>query len=351
MFGNEKKKRAIMVVSRVWYLTRRPEGFPRKDDFTLKEEQLPPCGDGEVIAAAEYVSVDPYLRYRARQIELDTVMTGTAVCRVIESRNSEWPEGSYLVHNTGWRTHTLLKKESLESSSYFGGCFRLPDYHGLPRSLSLGALGMPGNTAYFGLLEICKPKEGETVLVNCAAGAVGSLVVQIAKLKGCKVIGFTGSDEKVSYLMEIGADHAFNYKTTPIGEALEKAAPEKINCYFDNVGGQFTAEALPHMADFCRIAVCGAISTYNDESKDIGKISMTSPYSEATILWKQLRIEGFIVVHWQDRWTEGIEQIKQWITEGKIKYRETITDGFDKVPDAFIGLFSGENIGKAVVKV
>ncbi|KAK7076115.1 Prostaglandin reductase 1, partial [Halocaridina rubra] len=263
-----------MVLAKAWYLTKRPSGVPSKDDFTCKEEELPPCGDGDVIVESEFLSVDPYMRYRARQIPLDTVMVGTTVCRVTESRNRDWPVGTYLTSSTGWRTHTLIKKETLEDKSFFSGVTPMPDMKHLSKSLAIGAIGMPGNTAYFGFLEICQPKAGETVLVNAAAGAVGSLVIQIAKLKGCKVIAFAGSDEKVTYCKEIGADHAFNYKTVNIGEALANAAPEKINCYFDNVGGQFTAEALPHMADFGRVSICGAISTYNDESKDIGKVSM-----------------------------------------------------------------------------
>lgn len=338
-----------MVVSKVWYMTKRPEGTPKRDDFTLKEEELPPCGDGDVIVEAEFLSVDPYLRYRARQISVNSVMAGTSVCSVIESKNSKWPVGSYIVCQVGWRTHALVKSENLEKGDYISGSLPLPELQDLPKSLGLGILGMPGNTAYFGFLEICKPKAGETVLVNAAAGAVGSLVVQIAKLKGCNVIAFAGSDEKVVYLKEIGADHAFNYKTTNIGEALEKAAPEKIHCYFDNVGGMFTAEALPYMADYGRVAICGAISIYNEETR-AGEVSMNSPFSESILLWKQLRVEGFIVVRWADRWMEGIEQMKQWVQEGKIKYRETIVEGFDKMPDTFIGLFSGENIGKAIVK-
>ncbi|XP_069177898.1 prostaglandin reductase 1-like [Procambarus clarkii] len=337
-----------MTTAKVWQLVRRPVGKPTPEDFACVEEQLPPCSDGDVITEAEYLSVDPYMRYRARQIPLNTTMVGSQVARVIESNNPQWSVGSFMVHYQGWRTHTHLSREFLQTKG--NNVLPLPDMGELPRSLGIGILGMPGNTAYFGLLEICEPKADDTVLVNGAAGAVGSAVVQIAKIKGCKVIAFAGSDEKVAYVKELGADHVFNYKTTNVGEALKRVAPEKINCFFDNVGGQFTAEALPHLADFGRVAVCGAISSYNDDSKDIGAVTLTSPFSEATLIWKQLRVEGFLVYRWSDRIMEGLEKLKLWILEGKIKYRETLYDGFDKMPGAFIGLFDGENIGKAVVK-
>ncbi|XP_069958318.1 prostaglandin reductase 1 [Cherax quadricarinatus] len=338
-----------MTVAKVWKLLRQPVGRPTPENFICVEEQLPPCDDGDVITEAEYLSVDPYMRYKIRQIPLNSTMVGSQVARVTESKNPQWPVGSLMVHYQGWRTHTHLSSKFLQTKD--NNVSPLPDMGNLPKSLGIGVIGMPGITAYFGFLEICQPKAGETVLVNGAAGAVGSIVVQIAKMKGCKVIAFAGSDEKVAWVKELGADYAFNYKTTNIGEALSQAAPENINCYFDNVGGQFSAEVLPHLADLCRVSVCGAISTYNDDSKDIGAVSLTSPFSEATLIWKQLRVEGFLCYRWNDRWTEGLKQLQHWVLEGKIKYKETVFHGFDKMPSAFIGLFDGENIGKAVVKL
>ncbi|KAG7168348.1 prostaglandin reductase 1-like [Homarus americanus] len=338
-----------MVMSRVWQLVRRPKGKPTVEDFSCLEEELPPCADGDVVVEAEYLSVDPYMRYMARQIPLNSTMYGSQVARVIESKNPQWPVGSCMVVYSGWRTHTHIPSDKLQPDDKW--MWPLPDMGTLPISLCVGLVGMPGNTAYFGFLELCQPKEGNTVLVNGAAGAVGSAVVQIAKIKGCKVIAFAGSDEKVAWVKELGADYAFNYKTTNIGEALSQAAPEKINCFFDNVGGQFTAEALPFMANYGRVAVCGAISTYNDDSKDIySPGSLNSPFSEATLIWKELKVEGFLVFRWKDRSSEGFKQMIQWIQEGKLKYRETVVQGFDKMPIAFIGLFDGENFGKAVVK-
>ncbi|XP_071540769.1 prostaglandin reductase 1-like [Panulirus ornatus] len=338
-----------MVLAKVWTLTRRPNGIARKEDFACIEEELSPCNDGEVIVEAEYLTVDPYMRFMTRRIPLNSAMIGSQIARIIESKNAKWPVGKHLLCHSGWRSHSKISAETLELSDSWAGCMELSDIGDLPKSLWLGILGMPGITAYFGFLEICQPKAGETVLVNGAAGAVGSAVVQIAKIKGCKVIAFAGSEEKVAWVKELGADYSFNYKTTNVGEALGQAAPEKINCYFDNVGGEFTAEALPHMADFGRISVCGAISTYNDEAKDFGRAALNSPFSEGTLIWKQLKIEGFLALRWKERWLEYLEQMKKWISMGMIKYKETITQGFDNMPDAFIGLFKGDNIGKAII--
>ncbi|KAK4310785.1 hypothetical protein Pmani_017685 [Petrolisthes manimaculis] len=333
-----------MVVSKVWQLVRRPQGLPTLDDFKCVQQQVPPCSDGDVIVEAVSLSVDPYMRSRARNLPLGSTMFGSQVARVIESKNNDYKVGSLMVHYQGWRTHTHITTQDIANPANM--IKPLPDMEGLPASLGLGVIGMPGNTAYFGLLELCEPKAGDTVLVNGAAGAVGSAVVQIAKMKGCKVIAFAGSDEKVAWVKELGADHVFNYKTTDVGKALTETAPQKINCYFDNVGGQFTAEALPHMATFGRIAVCGAISTYNEEKKGV---VMTSPLSEGTMIMCQLRVEGFLVTRWANRWMEGLNQMKRWVLDGKVKYKETITNGFENMPKAFIGLFHGDNIGKAVV--
>lgn len=335
-----------MVVSKVWQLARRPEGTPRLEDFVCVEEQLPECGEGDVLVEAVALSVDPYMRYRARQIPLNTPMFGSQVGKVIESKNPDWPVGTHLVHYEGWRTHTLLTAQVIKEKHMI--IKPLPEMGDLPKSLGIGVLGMPGNTAYFGFLDICNPKAGDTVLVNGAAGAVGSAVVQIAKIKGCTVIAFAGSDEKVAWVKELGADHVFNYKTANIREALTKAAPKGINIFFDNVGGAFTAEAMNHMADFGRVSLCGAISTYNDEKKE-DPAALTGAFKERVLLTKQLRVEGFLVHRWFDRWFEGLNQMAAWVMEGKLKYKETVFHGFDKMPSAFIGLFHGENTGKAVV--
>lgn len=204
---------------------------------------------------------------------------------------------------------------------------------------------MPGNTAYFGFLELCQPKAGETVVVTGAAGAVGSIVGQIAKIKGCRVVGFAGSDEKCKWLEdELGFDKAINYKTGDMAKALKEAAPKGVDCYFDNVGGELSYTILAQMNLYGRISVCGAISGYNDQEVNV-------PAVQKLFVFNQLKMEGFIVWRWADRWFEGLTELAKWIQEGKIKYHETITLGFENTPKAFLEMLRGKNTGKAVVKV
>ena len=262
--------------------------------------------------------------------------------RIIETKNAKFPKGSTVFAQVGWRTKSIVDPAKLEKSNDF---YVLPDFGKEPSSLALGVLGMPGNTAYFGFLELCQPKAGETVVVTGAAGAVGSLVGQIAKIKGCKVIGFAGSDDKCKWLEdELGFDKAINYKVGDLSKLLKEAAPNGVDCYFDNVGGEISATILEQMKDFGRISVCGAISAYNDQQIQV-------PAPQVIINLKQLEIRGFIVHRWVDRWMEGIDQMLKWIQEGKIKYHETTTYGFEKTPNAFMKMLSGNNSGKAIVKV
>lgn len=216
-------------------------------------------------------------------------------------------------------------------------------------SLGLGQLGMPGNTAYFGLLNICEPKEGETVVVSGAAGAVGNLVGQIAKIKGCKVIGICGTDDKCEWLTkELNFDYAINYKTANIGESLRKYAPDGVDCYFDNIGGEISSIIIHQMRLFGRIAVCGStISSYNLPLDEWPK----APVLQPAFIPKQLTMKGFLVFRYWDQWFDGIEQMKKWTEEGKIKYRETITNGFENTPQALIDILQGKNTGKAIVKL
>merc|ERR1712203_549510 len=202
-----------------------------------------------------------------------------------------------------------------------------------------------GTTIVLGLLEICKPQAGETVVVSGAAGAVGSLVGQIAKIKGCNVVGFAGTDEKCEWLKSIGFDHAFNYKKVGVAESLAKAAPKGVDCYFDNVGGEMSVAVLNAMNTRGRAAICGAISHYNE----VGGYSKTTDILPLCI-FKELMVEGFLVGRWKPRWVEGIEAMAGWVASGKIKVRETVVDGFDKMPQALMGLFTGDNTGKMVVK-
>ncbi|KAK7872299.1 hypothetical protein R5R35_002756 [Gryllus longicercus] len=339
-----------MVRAKKFILVRHFDGEPKPTDFKLVTEELPALKDGEVLAEAEFLSVDPYMRVYVLRGPAGGTMIGTQVARVLESKSPEWKAGDRLVGNFGWRSHTVFNPSALAAGDPASRVQKLPDLGGLSPSLGLGVLGMPGNTAYFGFLEICQPKEGETVVVSGAAGAVGSLVGQIAKIKGCRVVGFAGSDDKVKWLKEkLGFDGAFNYKTKNINEALKEGAPKGVDCYFDNVGGDLSAAVLNHMNHRGRISVCGSISAYNDDlvnSSNYPKAAVVQP----ALVFKELLMEGFLVWRWGDRWMEGIQQNLEWIKAGKLKFEETITEGFDNMPAAFIGMLKGENTGKAVVK-
>ncbi|XP_023380941.1 prostaglandin reductase 1 isoform X1 [Pteropus medius] len=245
-----------MVQAKRWTLKKQFEGNPKDSNFELKTAELPPLKTGEVLLEALFLTVDPYMRISQTMKEGDTLL-GQQVARVVESKNSAFPTGTIVLAFSGWTTHSISDGKKLE---------RLPEEwpDTLPLSLALGTIGMPGLTAYFGLFDICGVKGGETVMVNAAAGAVGSTVGQLAKLKGCKVVGAAGSDEKVAYMKKLGYDVAFNYKTVEsLEETLKKASPDGYDCYFDNVGGEFSNVVISQMKKFGRVAICGAISTYN----------------------------------------------------------------------------------------
>merc|ERR1740128_82936 len=276
-------------------------------------------------------------------------MIGSSVAEVEESTHPGFPVGSTIIAMAGWIERGIVSPDNMGKDSpgkTLGGVHLAPELGPLRKSLLLGACGMPGNTAYFGLLEICKPKAGETVVVSGAAGGVGSLVGQIAKIKGCKVVGFAGTDEKCIWLKSIGFDHAFNYKKADVAESLAKAAPKGVDCYFDNVGGEMSVAVLNAMNTRGRAAICGAISHYNE----VGGYSKTTDILPLCI-FKELMVEGFLVGRWAGpQWVEGIKAMAGWVVSGKIKVRETVVDGFDKMPQALMGLFTGDNTGKMVVK-
>lgn len=332
-----------MSNTRQFKLAARPVGMPKESDFSLVEAPMPVPGDGQVLVKTAYLSVDPYMRGRitgvksyADPVNIGDVMVGAAVGRVVESKSPNFSPGDFVSGYWGWQEHAAVDARTL----------RKLDPKGAPVSASLGALGMPGMTAYFGFLDICNPKPGETVVVSCAAGAVGSLVGQIAKIKGCRAIGIAGTDDKVEWLTkELGFDGAFNYKTTDNYVAkLKELCPSGIDCYFDNVGGAITDAVFSLMNVFGRVSVCGLISQYNLEKPEPGPRLL--PY----ILVKQLKVEGFIVSRFQSRWAEGIAQMATWLKEGKLKYREEIVEGFENTSRAFIGLLQGDNTGKMLVK-
>ncbi|XP_068085740.1 prostaglandin reductase 1-like [Anabrus simplex] len=335
-----------MVKTKKFVVAKHFEGEPKENDLQLVEEELPSLKDGEILCEAVWLSVDPYMRVFAPTLPKGSIMIGTQVAKIIESRNKGFPVGKYVVGHLGWQTISVHNPQQ-PTTSPMAPTYLLPDFGELPLSLALGALGMPGNTAYFGFLEICQPKAGEVVVVSGAAGAVGSLVGQIARIKGCKVIGFAGSDDKVRWLKDdLHFDAAYNYKKTDVDTALKEAAPNGVDCYFDNVGGVMSSTILSHMKPKGRISVCGSISSYNADAKQLAVAPVVQPY----LVFKELKMEGFVVHRWLDRWMEGIHQMKDWVKDQQLVYRETITEGFENMPKAFIGLFRGENIGKAVVK-
>ncbi|CAH2267548.1 prostaglandin reductase 1-like [Pararge aegeria] len=335
-----------MVKARKYVVKRHFEGVPKRDDFEIVEYELPPIQNGEILVKAEWVSVDPYLRAYNKRFPVPYDQFSYQVGLVEDSKDPRFPVGTRVVSHKGWCDYSVMNANVSNSPADI--IYKLPDLKGLSNSLGIGAVGMPGATAYFGLLEICQPKAGETVVVTGAAGAVGSLVGQIAKIKGCRVIGFAGSEDKVNWLeKDLGFDKAFNYKTVDVQKVLKEAAPKGIDCYFDNVGGEISSIIISQMNDFGRVAVCGSISSYNDDFTKLPKATIL----QIALVMKQLKIQGFLAPRWRDRWSEAFSDLSKWIKSGDLKTREHVTEGFDKLYDAFIGMLNGENIGKAVVKI
>jgi leukotriene B4 12-hydroxydehydrogenase/15-oxo-prostaglandin 13-reductase len=336
--------RPLPGVNRQFKLAARPTGLPKESDFTVVTAPLPSLAEGQALVKTVYLSVDPYMRGRitgirtyADPVNIGDVMQGGAVGQVIESKSPELAAGDFVLGHWGWQEYAVVE----------GGKVRKLDPNVAPVSTALGVFGMPGMTAYFGFLEICRPKPGETVVVSGAAGAVGSLVGQIARINNCRVIGIAGADHKINWLVnELGFDGAFNYKTTSDYDIkLKELCPNGIDCYFDNVGGNITDAVFPRMNAYGRVSVCGQIALYNLEKPEPGLRLL--PY----VLVKQLLVEGFIVTRFEGRFGEAMAHVTQWIKEGKLKYREQIVEGFENTPKAFIGMLQGENTGKMLVKV
>jgi len=329
--------------NRQFVLAARPVGMPKESDFSLVEAPIPALASGQILLRTLYLSVDPYMRGRmtgvrtyADPVNIGQVMVGGTVGKVVQSLNPQFQPGDVLSGYWGWQEYAVSD----------GGGLQKLDPNLAPVSTALGVLGMPGMTAYFGFRDICQPKPGETVVVSGAAGAVGSLVGQIAKIKGCRAVGIAGTDDKVAWLTrELGFDGAFNYKTTNDYVAkLKELCPQGIDCYFDNVGGPVTDAVLPLLNVKARISICGQISQYNAAKPEPG----VRPY--IYLLSKQCRAEGFIVRQFADRFPQGTAQMAQWMREGKLKYREHIIEGFENAPRALIGVLSGENTGKMLVR-
>lgn len=324
-------------------LKNRPTGTPTHADFEVVNVPVGELEAGEVLIKTIFISVDPYLRGRMNEgksyvppFELNEIITSGIIGQVVESQSNRFTKGDMVLGSLGWQEYTIAKENTV----------RKIDQTLAPASAYLSVLGMTGLTAYFGLLDIGKPKEGETVVVSGAAGAVGSMVGQIAKIQGAHVVGIAGSDEKVKYLIEeLGFDAAINYKTQDVATELKKACPKGIDVYFENVGGKISDTIFPLLNNFARIPVCGAISSYNNEEQDVG------PRVQGYLIKTSSLMQGFTIGNYASRYGEGIQQLATWLKEGKLKYEETITEGFDNTIDAFLDLFKGSNIGKALVKV
>ncbi|XP_055297766.1 prostaglandin reductase 1-like [Sitodiplosis mosellana] len=337
-----------MVKARKFVFASIFDGEPKQSDFELQFEELPTLEDGDVLVETIYWSVDPYMRVQMPKLPVNSTMIGENIARVIESNDPKYPVGSYVWSFFGWRDLTIFNNNMDKKEK---GGNHIPPYivepiANIPLSQRLASLGMTGLSAYFGLIELCAPKANETIVISGAAGAVGSIVGQIGKILNCRVVGVAGSAEKCRWLKEeLNFDAAIDYKNENIEEALQRLAPNGIDVYFDNVGGELSSIVMSQMNEFGRVALCGAISTYNLKSDRTTNIPI-----QPIIIAKQLKVEGFIVNRWFMRWEEGVAKLSQWILAGQLKYRETISNGFDSLPTAFIGMLRGDNIGKALVK-
>jgi len=324
-------------------LASRPKGVPTLTNFRFENFTLPDLQKGKVLLKGLYYSVDPYLRGRMNDaksyvppFEVGKPIEGSVMARVIESKTDRFKKDDLVAGMLPWSMECIADAKGLQKIDSPGNH---PSYH-------LGILGMTGLTAYFGFLDIGKPKSAETVVVSGAAGAVGLVVGQIAKIKGCHVTGIAGSDEKIRLLKEeFGFDGAINYKNTvDIKKAVAEQCPDGVDIYYDNVGGEISDAVIANINKWARIIICGQISSYNDTKAPIG------PRPQSALLMKSALMQGFLVGNYISRFPEGVLQLSEWLRAGKLKYRETILKGFDRLPDAFISLFEGGNTGKMLVE-
>jgi NADPH-dependent curcumin reductase CurA len=329
-------------MARAWHLMRRPQGLPVMEDFALKDLDLPDLGEGMVRVRNHWLSVDPYMRGRMNDVksytppfQLDAPMSGGAVGEVIESRDPSLAVGDMVLHMNGWRDETV------EPAANF---YKLPTIPGVEPQAFLGNLGLTGGTAYFGLLDVASAKEADIVFVSAGAGAVGSAVVQIAKAKGMTVIGSAGGADKCDFVRSLGADAVIDYKAGPVLKQLAAAAPEGIDVYFDNVGGDHLDAALALARRDARFAICGMIEGYNEAQPTCLKYIMR-------IIAMRIHLQGFIYLDFQSRMGEFYRDMGGWIASGQVKPRDTVVEGLDNTVDAFLGLFAGANTGKMLVRL
>ena len=330
------------LINKQIILKSRPVGEPKESDFALVEIPTPEPGEGEILSRTIYLSLDPYMRGRisagesyAASVELDSVIVGGTVSQVIKSNHPQFQIGDFVLSNNGWQTYAVSKGETL----------RKLDPTQAPLSYSLGVLGMPGLTAYAALLDIGQPKEGETVVVSAASGAVGAVAGQIAKIKGARVVGIVGNDDKQDYIVkELGFDVGINRKTQKLNSALKEAAPNGIDVYYDNTAGVILETVLQQINIGARIPLVGLISEYNATSTPSGP-------NLRPLLIKRALIKGFLVGDYQHRFNDFLRDVSGWLQSGKLKYKEDVALGLENAPSAFIGLLRGDNFGKLIVKV
>ena len=331
------------TVNKKWVLKKRPEGYPSLGDFDIVNSPIPDPKHGEVLIKTLYLSLDPYMRGRLRDaksyaspVGLGEVITGEVVGRVIRSNYQSLEVGDIVTAHIGWQ----------QWGSIPGQMVRKVDSQKPPISTSLGILGMPGLTAYFGLLEIGKPIVGETLVVSAASGAVGAIVGQLGKMMGCRVIGTAGTNQKVNYIVdELGFDGAINYKTQNVESEIHKLCPNGIDIYFDNVGGEVTDIVMNNLAMYARIIICGQISQYNSVGQEQG------PRNLWALIRTRSKIQGMLVTDWERKHEQARTRLSEWVLSEKLKYKEYVVEGFEKSPQAFIGLMNGENFGKLLIHV
>jgi len=335
------------MTNRQFLLVSRPAGEPTHDNFKLVESPVPDLTDGMVLVRHHYLSLDPYMRGRMNDARsyappqpLNQVMVGGTAGEVVASMHPQFAPGDHVVGMGGWQEYSIVNGGA--------GAIRKIDTRQIPMTAYLGAVGMPGVTAWYGLNKICEAKSGQTVTVSAASGAVGSIVGQLARAKGCRAVGFAGGPDKCRYVVdELGFDACIDYKAHPDSKSLyaavKAATPDGVHGHFENVGGAILDAVLVRMNDFGRIALCGMISGYNGEP-----IPLRAPQ---LILTSRLRVEGFIVSEHLDQWPAALAELAPMVATGKLKYRETIADGLDSAPEAFFGLLKGKNFGKQLVKL
>jgi NADPH-dependent curcumin reductase CurA len=331
------------AVNHQFRLASRPQGMVGREHFDYVEEAIPELQEGQVLIENSYISLDPAMRgwmsagrSYIPPVEIGEVMRAGTVGTVVESKGTKLVAGDDITGWLGVQQYAVCDENAV---------FKV-DTTEIPLPKYLGALGMPGMTAYFGLLEVGAPKEGETVVVSGAAGAVGSVVGQIAKLKGCRVVGIAGGPDKCGWIVdELGFDAAIDYKSEDVGAALREHCPEGIDVYFDNVGGDILDAALARLARGARVVVCGAISQYNNLD------AVKGPSNYMSLLVNRARMQGFVVMDYMSRYPEAMRDMGAWIADGRLIAREDVVEGFDSFPDALKKLFAGENVGKLVLKI